>query len=168
MPSAIVLTGRITTTAPDSTGALLIHINSDSDTVHELTGSIDGDDTALAVGPARERVLYWTLELDLGAGFETIHESEFRIRSLGGSRQDWARRCELELYGKRWNPLLTAAVRGTLPVRVTVVTGDPSQPVTLVKVRVEAPPRPTTAGRAARRGSRLNAAGHPSRGAPPR
>jgi len=134
MPSAIVLTGRITTTAAEG-HPLQIHINSESDTVHPLTGTIDGDDAAIAAGVARERLHYWSLELDLGAGFESIHESEYRVRSISASRSDWARRCEIELYGARWNPLLQAAVRGTIPVRVSVTTGDPSQPVTRVKFR---------------------------------
>lgn len=135
MPSVIGLTATINTTASATLHPLSIHVESDSDTVHELSVTIDGDDAAIAAGVVRERLLYCTLQLDLGSGFQTIHPSECRVLSVAASLDDWAKRCEIELYGAKWSPLVQDIVRGTMPVLVTTTSGDPSQPVTRTRFR---------------------------------
>jgi len=133
MPETVLLTATVNTTARPQVSAMTIHVNANSSTAHELLITVDGDDAALAALEARERLLRCEVEIDLGGGWEPLEPHEVRVLSFDEDLEQWSDQCALELFGSRFNPLLTGALRGPVPVRVTLVFGDLSQPVERVR-----------------------------------
>lgn len=135
MPEWILLGATLDLTAPALSGAMIADVNAADPANPGWLVDVDGDDDAIAAATSRSRVDRWALQLDLGAGLQTIAPREFAVISIDGSLDEWADRCALELYGAKYSPQVTGALRGLVAVVVTETIGEPSRPVTREQFR---------------------------------